>query len=364
MNILLLSNYSIGCVPYYVRRAILQLGHQVFPFSPDHGNEGWTRCSIEDDVNKLVEMTSAPIDLVLIVEASTGTKLFPKGLDGVSTPTAWWGIDTHLNYRWHKEYANLFDVAFFAQKEYVAKAQRYGTNNVFWLPLGCDVEIHSDKKIPRIYDVSFVGNLTPNREQFFHSLNMPIHLVSGAYLEEMARIYSQSKIVLNISAREDLNMRAFEAMCSGALLITQRIDAGIKDLFEEDKHFVFHDINNAAKIIRYYLDHLEEMERIASAGKAEAVRHNKYSDRVEKILETIADRKEYYSERKNKYLSYKINIQQSLVYSHRSFKLHGESKREFRKALNKNKLMSIMYIVRFSFHRFLERIDKLFKKNF
>jgi hypothetical protein len=364
MNIILLSNYSIGCVPFYVKRALEKVGHNVFSFSPDFDSDGWTRCSTDVDVNEIINNISISIDLVLCVEASTGTKFFPKGLDWVPAPTAWWGIDTHLNYRWHKEYANLFDIAFFAQKEYLHKAQKYGTKNSYWLPLGCDEEIHRDRNLERIYDVSFVGNLTPNRKRFFDTLGVPINLVSGVYLDEMAKVYSKSKIVLNISAREDLNMRAFEVMAAGALLVTQRIDAGIHDLFAEGRHFVFHDIKNAGKIVRYYLDHPKERERIADAGKEIAVRENTYTKRAETILTKVKEFTGYAVTRKKKYDSYKIYIQASMVYKHRSFRLHNEAKQTFRKAMSRNSILTLIYVLRFTVYRYFERFDKMFKKNF
>ncbi|MBA4311139.1 MAG: hypothetical protein C0417_00765 [Chlorobiaceae bacterium] len=364
MNIILLSNYSIGCVPFYVKRALEKLGHNVYSFSPDYDSNGWTRCSKDVDVNEIVKNISVPIDLVLCVEASTGTKFFPKGLDRVPVPTAWWGIDNHLNYRWHKEYANVFDIAFFAQKEYLLKAQKYGTKNSFWLPLGCDEDIHRDRNLERIYDVSFVGNLTPNRKAFFNTLDVPVNLVSGVYLDEMSKVYSQSKIVLNISAREDLNMRAFEVMCAGALLVTQRIDAGIHDLFAEGRHFVFHDIKNAGDILRYYLDHPKERERIAGAGKEIVIRENSYTKRVETILAKVKEFSGYAETRKQKYDSYKIYIQESLVYRHRSFKLQNEARQLFHEAISRNAVLTLFYVLRFSLFRLIERIDKIFKKNF
>ncbi|MBI5477139.1 MAG: glycosyltransferase [Ignavibacteriales bacterium] len=364
MNILLLSNYSIGCVPYYVNRAIEKLGYRVYPFSPDYNSDGWTKIPIDVNINDLINKIDSTVDLVLVVEASTGTKLFPQGLESVVAPTAWWGIDTHLNYRWHKEYANLFDVAFFAQKEYVLKARKYGVKNVSWLPLGCDEEIHGDKNLPRIYDVSFVGNLTQNRKQFFSQIGIPIHLQSNVYLDEMAKIYSQSKIVLNISAREDLNMRAFEAMCSGALLITQRIDAGIHDLFIEGKHFAFHDIYDAEKVIKYYLDNPDERKKIAMAGREEVIKSNKYSDRVKRIIELVNEKQFSINERQRKFASYKIFVQQSLIYNHRSFKLKNEAKLLRSEAFERNRFRTIFYIARFSICRLIERMEKMFKKNF
>jgi len=364
MNIFLLSNYSIGCVPYYVKRALIKMGHNVSAFSPDYDQEGWKHCDVNIDVDDLVKKSSDKVDLLLFVEASTGTKFFPTGLQYVPVPTVWWGIDNHLNYRWHKEYANLFDVAFFTQKEYLIKARKYGTKNILWLPLACDEEIHRDRNVKRIYDVSFVGNLTQSRKKFFQSIGFPINLVSGVYLEELGLIYSQSKIVLNICAREELNMRFFEAMCAGALLVTQKIDAGVNDLFQAGKHFVFHNISDASEVIKYYLENDDERIKIAEEGKREVLAKHTYIKRMEEMLFQIPSRDEIFDLRKLKFSSYKVFVQESLVYRHRSFKLMEKSKKSMAEAFRKNRILPILYIIRFSFYRLLERIEKLFLKNF
>ncbi|MDI6766416.1 MAG: glycosyltransferase [Bacteroidota bacterium] len=364
MNILFCSNYSIGCVPYYARRALMKLGHNVFAFSPDYDSDGWLRCKTEVDIHDLLGTVGAKVDLFLLVEASTGTKFFPKGLASVPVPTGWWAVDNHLNYRWHKEYANLFDIVFFAQKEYLIKAQRYGVQNLHWLPVACDEDIHLDRKIPRIYDVSFIGNLTPNRKKFFGRMGIPINLVSGAYLEEVGNIYSQSKIVLNISAREDLNMRVFEAMCAGALLVTQRVDAGMSDLFEENHHFVYHNIRDVQDVIRYYLVHESDLIRIAADGQKKVISEHTYTKRMEKLLSIMMDFENFESMRKKKYAGFRIYAQKSLVYRHRTFRLKEKADTALKESLKRSFILTLLYLFRFSIYRLTERIEKIFKKNF
>lgn len=363
MNILLASNFSVGSVPFYVKRGLEKLGHTVFAFSPDKAADGWQTCSVDVDLNDLVKLTNQKIDLVLSVEASSGTKFFPRGLDSVPAPTAWWGIDNHLNYRWHKEYANLFDYSFFAQKEYMQKALRYGTKNLRWLPLGCDEEIHRDQNLERIYDIGFVGNVNANRKKFFDSLGAKVNTFSGLFLEEMGKVYSQSKIVLNVSAREDLNMRAFESMAAGALLITQKIDAGIHDLFTENKHFVFHNIKDAGNIVSYYLTHDEERKAIAEAGKNEVLKNNTYAKRMEQLISIAAGDPEYLEKRKKKFSPYKIFIQESLVFGHRTFRMQNEAEKKKDEAAEKNLLMTKIYSARYIINHLIERFEKLFKIN-
>ena len=55
---------------------------------------------------------------------------------------------------------------------------------------------------------------------------------------EMFSIYQNSKIVFNYSFKNDVNMRIFEALGSGALLMTNRIvNNGIEDILNPGKVF-------------------------------------------------------------------------------------------------------------------------------
>ena len=50
----------------------------------------------------------------------------------------------------------------------------------------------------------------------------------------MARIYSASRIVFNRSIKDDVNMRVFEALASGSLLLTNDLAAnGQAELFRD-----------------------------------------------------------------------------------------------------------------------------------
>ena len=73
----------------------------------------------------------------------------------------------------------------------------------------------------------------------------------------MAKIYSQAKIIFNKSIRKDLNMRVFEAMSCGSMLVTDRLkpEAGLEELFKDKKHFVLYDNeSDLVEKIGYYLN--------------------------------------------------------------------------------------------------------------
>jgi len=224
--------------------------------------------------------------------------LFPINLEKTNCPTAIYLIDVHQNFEQRLRLAYLFDYVFVAQKDYLLAFKQQGITNVFWLPLACDSDFHlnSSASSVELYDVGFVGNRgagAGQRRQILDALaeNFKVNDLSRKYrLEEIGLIYSQSRMVFNWSINGDVNMRIFEALCSGRLLLTNAIPNGLEDLFIDRKHLViYRNVEELVELIKYYLAHPEEREAIAQAGQAEVLAKHTYQHRTEQILSTIFD---------------------------------------------------------------------------
>ncbi|MFQ5450144.1 MAG: glycosyltransferase [Nitrospinaceae bacterium] len=248
-----------------------------------------------DDATSLREILSRlphgwEPDFFLWVE--TGLGQLPPDLDRHSFPRACYLIDTHLHLERHQEIARHFDFVFLAQKVYVEPMKASGCRNVFWLPLACDPEIHGKKEVPREYDVGFVGSVTPahgRRKKLLEAIgkNFDLHL-DRKFLEEMAEVFSRSKIVFNNAIKQDLNMRVFEALCSGTCLVTDPAPAsGLQEFFEDGRHLALYQDETLVQTIRYYLDHPEERKRIGEAGRKEVLARHTYDHRVQFLIDTL-----------------------------------------------------------------------------
>ncbi len=230
-------------------------------------------------------------DLFLWVESGVSYPL--RGLSALPCPTACWLIDTHIHPRQHLETAKIFDFVFLAQKQYVPLFREAGIRNVHWLPLACDPDIHRDFGLEPLHDVSFVGSVTaahPRRNELLLRLarRFNAHL-QRCFLEEMALAFSRSRIVFNCSARGDLNMRVFEALSTGSLLVTdQAARSGLEELFEDGRHLViYRSAEELEERIAYFLGHEEERTRIARQGMREARARHTYAHRAAAILERV-----------------------------------------------------------------------------
>ena len=130
----------------------------------------------------------------------------PAGLH----PSAWWAIDTHLNFDWCRQKARSFDFVFSAQRDGAARIEAEGIAPAEWLPLACDPQVHRRHEVEKTHDIAFVGNLFPgSRSELVALLQRRFRsmFVGQAYFDEMARIYSAARLVFNRSLKNDVNMR-------------------------------------------------------------------------------------------------------------------------------------------------------------
>lgn len=179
----------------------------------------------------------------------------------------------------------FFDLVYCFDYFALDKYHQFGIRNVAWLPLAAATEIYHKSFRPKRYDVTFVGNIYPNRRALLDRLAAKFNVhVAQAFGEEAAKIYSESKIVLNLGiGRTGIQQRVFEVLCSGAFLLTNAIpEAG--RLFEDHKHLVYFNNDNIEALIAYYLEHESEREQIALAGYREAVAWHTFQQRAEAIL--------------------------------------------------------------------------------
>jgi len=218
------------------------------------------------------------------------------GLDYPFPPTlrlsVFWAIDTHLDFARGLRRAKDFDLVFAAQKEGAARLQAEGIVNCEWLPLACDPEIHRRREVEKSYEVAFVGHLFPGpRQQLLQQIQRlyPNSFIGQIPHTQMGDIYSRAKIVINCCLNNDLNMRVFEALACGALLITNHLNNnGQEELFQDRIHLVeYKTPEEALELIDYYLKHPEERARIADAGYREVIAKHTYRQRMAQLLEKV-----------------------------------------------------------------------------
>lgn len=209
--------------------------------------------------------------------------------------------------------ANQFDYVFFNQLralEEWSKLKESGSEKGIvanWLPHAAEPDVYKNFEILKKYDIGFIGHMqdTKNynditRLEFLEAMfeafpNFYFGTRHQSYpernlFEDASKRFGESRIVLNISITDDVNMRVFEALSSGSFLLTNELPT-MKFFGEEGKHWAtYSTIREAIEKTKYYLAHEDEREEIAKAGHELFLKEHTYEHRFRTICETIGEK--------------------------------------------------------------------------
>jgi glycosyltransferase involved in cell wall biosynthesis len=192
----------------------------------------------------------------------------------------------------------LFDHPIVFHPGYEAQFRKAGHQGVITIYHAASRDLFDKPDVERIFDVGWVGraffNIHSNRRRVLMDLAGRVRLNEWEKFhsfEEMADVYRRSKIVVNV-ARDDFpqdgNMRAFEAMAAGCLLIN-RIPTELTEIgFQDGVHFVgYTDPKLIASLVGQYLADETARRRFAEAAREKVLREHTYDCRVSALLEMI-----------------------------------------------------------------------------
>ena len=105
---------------------------------------------------------------------------------------------------------------------------------------------------------------------------------------DMYRALARSRITLNrhinVAENNANNMRLYEATGIGTMLLTDRKD-NLHQLFDIGNEVAaYSSKEEAAEMVRYYLDHSDEMAMVAKAGQARTLREHTYGQRMQELV--------------------------------------------------------------------------------
>lgn len=263
-------------------RILINYLYQYYPFTTASYVEMALRANKKYEVFRVGENHISCADVYLNIEPCDCIYARP------GRKNAFWEIDNHIHEANDYEKYNSVDFVFVAQKSY---QHLYPKKKTWWIPLAADPERHClypDEKIE--YDVGFLGNDTyPFRHEMLDKIGQKYKLLRSTAQpgEEYSRKLSKCKILFNCAMKNDINMRFFEAMSIGRMLISDRVQ-GQDDLVEDGKHYVsFDDWKDLDKKIEYYLKNDIEREKIALEGANHIHAFHTYQDRVTQMLDIM-----------------------------------------------------------------------------
>lgn len=231
--------------------------------------------------------------------------------------------DAHFGAEYRYDKALDFDYVFFNQEHYIKDYQKFigntdrkmsyalnHTHKSFYLPHAAEPIAYPKFSIIKKYDICFIGHVQEEHKgngvnvarvdaldtmfkafpNFYYGTRNPAFPGKNLF-EDAAKKFCLSRIVFNITAGNDVNLRFFETLITGSFLLTNKIPE-LKSVeaygFIDGVHYVSYDsMEDAVKKAQYYLDHEDEREKIALAGYKQALKTGTFKSRIEEILRVI-----------------------------------------------------------------------------
>ena len=212
---------------------------------------------------------------------------------------------------WRESLNNVADVLVFSILE---TAQRYSAlaPTVLWMPQYFDTRFCSrNGTLPKrldpakpIYDVCFIGSCDRLRRKWLDELEKNYNCrfardgISGRHEIRgwnMAEIYAQSKVAINIQRERYLNPgpyvvsnRIYNAMGSGACFLNHSVE-NLGLVFEEGIHCVSHDdtLTGLRRQLDFLLCNDKRREDIASNGQQTILKYHTLEQRVKEYWQVM-----------------------------------------------------------------------------
>jgi hypothetical protein len=221
--------------------------------------------------------------------------LLPIGLEHAEIPTVCFHPDTYAFTSRRIHWSALFDHVAVFHPGYVERFAAAGHRGAFLLPHAVQRTFFDLPELARKFDIGWVGQVSgpfyQARAAWLPGLAREFRTNDWARtysIREVADVYRQSKIVVNIARDDfpqDANMRVFEVLASGALLVTSLPSELTQLGFQEGTHFIgYRDPSEISALVRQYLKDDASRERITGTARTLALAEHTYDRRVDQLL--------------------------------------------------------------------------------
>lgn len=201
-------------------------------------------------------------------------------------PACYWEIDNHLVRGRNTIYYDLMDKVYIPQESY---KDNYPVLKTDILPLAIDPDLHKRiEGVPIQYDIGFIGNDTyPERRELLELMERKYKVLRTNTPPGIpySTALSSCKLTFNRSMDKDVNMRFFEAIATGRLLLTDYLPQQDKYATAGIHYETYKDWAELDKKIEYFLTIDSEREQKGRDGANHIRTNHTYKHRLEKILQ-------------------------------------------------------------------------------
>jgi len=296
------KNWGLSYEHYNFYHTLLCMGYSLIYFDYDRIRQRYGTKKMSEMLREAVYYYHPDIIFYFHFHDWIGHDVWKEISEELPTKMVVWLADDHWRYEETRPVWRLFNLVVTTHKGGYEKRKRDGFGNVLLSQWGCNHFLYRDLNLPKIYDVSFVGRCYGERQSFIETLELHgINIATfgqgwktGGRLSQadLLKIYGQSKISLNISfaSKEDriqIKGRDFETPGCGSLLLTKDTDEIAEYFTPGEEIITYHDANDAAEKIKYYLANEDERMKIAKNGYERILREHTMEGRFLEIFEVL-----------------------------------------------------------------------------
>ena len=243
-------------------------------------------------------LSASPVKPDYIFHFESDFPLLPIGLEKSDVPTVCFQVDSYAFAKRRIKWSSLFDYVAVFHPGHEVEYARDGHKGTFLLPHAVQKELFEGSEIGREFEIGWVGQiqgpLYKNRAKWIPQLAQMFQMndIARNYsLREVADVYRRSRIVVNFGRDDypqDANMRVFEVLASGALLITAQPTELAALGFAEGVHFAaYQSESELVPLIRRFLADEPLRLRISRAARSKVLREHTYDCRVKQIMQKL-----------------------------------------------------------------------------
>lgn len=126
--------------------------------------------------------------------------------------------------------------------------------------------------------------------EFRHDSPKPLYLDAISYYDQLPVFYGLSDINFNCTSKQmkgAVNQRIFDAPAAGGFVLTDWRPQ-MAALFEPDEMACYHEKEEIPELVRHYLEHPNERNKIVAKARKRVLAQHKWEDRLKTILSEMA----------------------------------------------------------------------------
>lgn len=302
------------------RSALEGMGHEVVAYDFATRERELGRRRMNADLVNLARRCDPDVVFFFLFEDEIPPATVAKVGQAAGAPTMNWFADDHWRFeRFSSRYAPVLDWVITTDHAAVERYRALGQEQVILSQWACNRYAYAPTGDPISHEVTFIGQPHGDRRETIDRLRTAGHAVECWGLgwtrgrighEEMVRIFSTSRINLNLSnsstppntirARigrllgrgesdprpSQIKGRTFEVPGCGGFLLTERVPH-LEEYFEIGREIaVFDGVDDLVQQVDRWLSDKEGRARVADAGYQRVLRDHTYDRRFEEIFRT------------------------------------------------------------------------------